>query len=99
MMSISPVDGQFEQVIVPEVPAPLDRNPDPSIQNAGQYPRPVDGFGCLIDAVTSISPPLGAAKLSGVVSMRPEVHDEPDFPAVMFRWPLPSSDTFAVELV
>jgi hypothetical protein len=36
MVSISPVDGQFEQSIVPEVPAPLDLNPDPSIQNAGQ---------------------------------------------------------------
>jgi hypothetical protein len=31
--------------------------------------------------------------------MRPDVHDEPDFTAVMFRCPLPSSDTFAVELV
>ena len=36
MTSISPVDGQFEQSIVPEVPAPLLRNPAPSIQNAGQ---------------------------------------------------------------
>ena len=36
MMSISPMDGQFEQVIVPDVPAPLERNPAPSIQNAGQ---------------------------------------------------------------
>ena len=52
-----------------------------------------------MDAVTSISPPAGAAKLSAVVSIRPEVQDEPDFTAVMFRWPLPSSDTLAVELV
>jgi hypothetical protein len=36
MTSISPVDGQLEQVIVPDVPAPLARNPAPSIQNAGQ---------------------------------------------------------------
>ena len=36
MMSISPVDGQFAQSIVPDGPAPLARNPDPSIQNAGQ---------------------------------------------------------------
>ena len=36
MMSISPMPGQFEQVFVPEVPAPLDRKPAPSIQNAGQ---------------------------------------------------------------
>ena len=28
--------GQAEQSIVPEVPAPLSRNPSPSIQNAGQ---------------------------------------------------------------
>jgi len=36
MMSISPVEGQFEQSMVPDVPAPLDRKPAPSIQNAGQ---------------------------------------------------------------
>ena len=36
MMSTSPVDGQFEQSMVPDVPAPLERKPAPSIQNAGQ---------------------------------------------------------------
>jgi len=81
------------------VPAPLPRNPAPSIQNAGQYPSPLAGFGCLMDAVTSISPPAGAAKLSATVSIRPDVHDEPDFTGVMFRWPPPSSETLAVELV
>ena len=85
MMSISPVDGQFEQSIVPDVPAPLARNPDPSIQNAGQYPRPFDGLGCLMDAVTSISPPAGASKLSAAVSIRPDVQEPPEFTAVMFR--------------
>src|SRR5580698_5015490 len=52
-----------------------------------------------MDAVTSISPPAGAAKLSATVSIRPDVHDPPESSAVMFRWPLPSSDTLAVELV
>ncbi len=99
MMSISPVDGQFEQFMVPDVPAPLARNPAPSIQNAGQYPSPVPGFGCLTDALTSISPPAGAVKLSATVSIRPEVHELPDLTGVMFRWPLPSSATLAVELV
>ncbi len=38
--------------------------------------------------------------MSAVVSIRPEVHEPlPDFTAVMFRWPEPSSDTFVVELV
>ena len=36
MMSISPAEGQFEQFMVPDVPAPVDRKPAPSIQNAGQ---------------------------------------------------------------
>ena len=52
-----------------------------------------------MEAVTSISPPAGASKLSLVVSIRPDVQDPPELTAVMFRCPLPSSDTFAVELV
>ena len=52
-----------------------------------------------MEALTSISPPAGASKLSLVVSIRPEVQEPPELAAVMFRWPLPSSDTFAVELV
>ncbi len=83
--------------MVPEVPAPLARNPAPSIQNAGQYPSPSSGPGCLIEAVTSISPPVGAAKVLAVVSIRPEVQPPPDFTGLMRRCPRPSSDTFAVE--
>ena len=55
MMSISPADGQFERSMVPDVPAPLDRKPAPSIQNAGRLPTPLEGLGCLMEAVTSIS--------------------------------------------
>ena len=36
MTSISPTEGQLEQVMVPDVPAPLARKPAPSIQKAGQ---------------------------------------------------------------
>ena len=90
--------GHFGQAMVPEVPAPLARNPAPSIQNAGQYPAPSGGLGCLIEAMTSISPPAGAAKVLAV-SIRPEVQRRPDFTGLMSRWPWPSSDTFAVERV
>ena len=31
--------------------------------------------------------------------MRPDVQDPPELTGVMFRWPLPSSATFAVEEV
>src|SRR5438034_895249 len=50
IMSISPDWGQ---------PPPI-RIGDPSAQNAGQYPRPLAGFGCSIDAVISSFPPGGA---------------------------------------
>jgi hypothetical protein len=43
IMSSSPEVGQV----------PVARIGDPSAQNAGQYPRPLAGFGCLIDAVIS----------------------------------------------
>src|SRR5947209_11361641 len=49
-------------------------------------------------AVTSSSPPAGAAKSERCVSMRPDVQfPELSSRAVMFRWPLPSTETFAVE--
>jgi len=38
-----------------------------------------------MEAVTSISPPAGASKLSAVVSIRPDVHDPPESTAVIFR--------------
>ena len=56
-------------------------------------------MGCLIEALTSISPPAGAEKLLDTVSIRPDVQDPPEFTGVMLRWPLPSSETFAVEFV
>ena len=56
-------------------------------------------MGCLTEALTSSSPPAGAAKLSATVSIRPEVQLPPELTGVMFRWPLPSRDTFAVEFV
>ena len=71
--------------MVPEVPAPLARNPAPSIQNAGQYPRPPVGAGCRIEAVTCGSPPAGAANLAATVSSRPEVQAPPDFTGVINR--------------
>ncbi len=57
------------------------------------------GLGCLMEALTSSSPPAGAAKLSATVSIRPDVQLPPEFTGVMFRCPLPSSDTFAAEFV
>src|ERR1700759_4028925 len=49
-------------------------------------------------AVTSSMPPAGAAKCERWVSMRPEVQfPAPSSRAVMFRWPLPSTETFAVD--
>ena len=70
MMSISPADGQFERSMVPDVPAPLDRKPAPSIQNAGRLPTPLEGLGCLTEAVTSIS-----SQPKKVVIAAPFVHD------------------------
>ncbi len=71
MMSISPVAGQ---------------RPRPSIQKPGQYPSPWATPGCLMDAVTIISPPGGApnSRLARV-SSRPEVHAAPGLPAA--PWP------------
>src|ERR1700761_1839000 len=84
MMSISPFSGHW---------------PGPSIQNAGQYPRPLPGPGCWMEAVTSSLPPAGAPTLALVVWIRPEVQLLPDFRAVMSRWPLPSRCTLLDELV
>jgi hypothetical protein len=79
-MSISPEVGQ---------PPPI-RIGDPRAQKAGQYPSPLAGFGCSIDAVISSSPPGGAWKPSLVLSIRPEVQVPPLLIAFSTRWPLPS---------
>src|SRR5437879_6261476 len=51
-----------------------------------------------MEAVTSSMPPAGAAKSERCVSMRPDVQfPAPSSSAVMFRWPLPSTETFAVD--
>src|ERR1700734_4294335 len=83
-MSISPFSGHW---------------PGPSIQKAGQYPRPLDGLGCSMDAVTSSSPPAGAPTFAVVVWIRPDVHELPWPSAVMSRSPLPSRYTLLDELV
>src|ERR1700733_875602 len=69
-MSISPVEGQ---------------EPGPSIQKADQYPSPLAGLGCSIDAVTSSSPPAGAPTLAVLVWMRPDVQELPDPIALITR--------------
>ncbi len=79
-MSISPEVGQ----------RPPIRIGDPRAQNAGQYPSPLAGFGCWIDAVISSFPPGGAWKSDRVLSIRPEVHVPPLLIAFSTRWPLPS---------
>ncbi|CAM5656684.1 hypothetical protein KAURM247S_08240 [Kitasatospora aureofaciens] len=84
MMSISPFSGHC---------------PGPSIQNAGQYPSPPAGAGCMIEAVTSSLPPAGAPATALGVRIRPEVQEPPLPRAVMSRWPLPSRWTLAVESV
>jgi hypothetical protein len=77
-----------------EVPVPGQRS-GPSIQNPGQYPSACAGFGCLIDAVTIISPPTGAPNSWLVVTLA-EVHAEPGLPdapwprATRSRLPCPS---------
>jgi hypothetical protein len=69
MMSISPVAGH-----------PLGA----SIQNPGQYPIGLAGLGCLIDAVTIISPSAGGAKVL-VVLIRADVQAASGLPAA--PWP------------
>jgi len=70
--------------------AGVARNPPPSIQNAGQYPRPPDGTGCLIEAVTFSSPPAGAANADDTVPIRPEVQPAPVLTGLISRCPCPS---------
>ena len=60
---------------------------------------PLAGPGCLIDAVTSSSPPAGAPTLALVVWIRPDVHELPWPSAVMSRSPFPSRYTLLDELV
>src|SRR6185312_3494307 len=55
--------------------------------------------GCLIEAVTSSSPPAGAPTFAVLVWIRPEVQLLPLPMAVMSRSPLPSRCTFEVEFV
>src|SRR5438045_1807316 len=95
MMSISPEPGQ---------PTPL-RSGAPSIQNAGQYPAPLEVLtsGCWIDASIMTTPPGGAPNVAACVSNRPEVQPAPGSPpecrARSARCPAPSWNTLAVLLV
>ncbi|WP_404814067.1 hypothetical protein [Kitasatospora fiedleri] len=86
MMSISPDFGQ----VTPS------RSGAPSIQNAGQYPAPLEvlTLGCWRTDSIRTTPPAGAPKDADWVSTRPEVQpargSEPECSAWSTRWPWPS---------